>query len=143
MVPTAKVFFEEVRTACAPAVAGLGLTGPDESDEIMPCSDYKGAVVEYRLRLNESEGTVGCSAMTETDTIMLTLDIEPLAMAVGVVEKRGGVSYSARNLRQLRKSLQGLVDYVQRVHPFFTDAATAQNVMRQAGAREWRKGGAS
>ncbi|MFI9833766.1 hypothetical protein ACIHIX_39465 [Streptomyces sp. NPDC051913] len=142
MVPTAKVFFEEVRTACASTAASLGLSGPDETDEIMPCSDYKGTVVQYSLSLNESEGTVRCSAMTETDTVMLTLNIEPLAMALGVVEKRGGVSYSARNLKQLRKSIQGQIDYVQRVHPFFTDAATAESLMRQAGAREWRKGGA-
>jgi hypothetical protein len=68
------------------------------------------------------------------------VDIEPLAIVTGVVEKCGGISYSARNLKQLRKSLLGQADYVQRVHPFLNDTATAEDLMRQAGAREWNKG---
>ncbi|MDT0485313.1 hypothetical protein [Streptomyces doebereineriae] len=70
----------------------------------------------------------------------LNVDIETLAIAAGVVDKRGGISYSARNLNQLRKSLQGQANYLQLVHPYYTDATTAESLMRQAGARVWRKG---
>lgn len=70
------------------------------------------------------------------DVVSLTAGVEPLAIAVGFVEKRGGLSYSARNLNQLRASLQGQADYVRRVHPFLTDPATAESVMRNAYARE-------
>ncbi|MER5449908.1 hypothetical protein ABT065_30445 [Streptomyces sp. NPDC002764] len=58
---------------------------------------------------------------------MLTVDIEPLAITAGVVEKRGGISYSARNLKQMRKSLLGQAGYVRRVHPLLTDAATIED----------------
>ncbi|WP_328778439.1 hypothetical protein OIE52_47105 [Streptomyces canus] len=134
---SAKDFFAEVRTACAPTAATLGLTGPEETERVMPRATYKGAYVEYRIRLDDSDATVECSAKIETDTVRLTAGIEALAIAAGVVEKRGGISYSARNLKQLRKSLQGQADYLQRVHPFFADATTAESLMRQAGAREW------
>lgn len=54
------------------------------------------------------------------------------------MEKRGGISYSARNQNQLRKSVQGQVDCIRRVHPFLTDPTTAETLMRRADAREWR-----
>lgn len=139
MVST-KEFFDEVRAACAPTAATVGLTGPEETERVMPRASYTGAGVEYRIRLDDSDGTVECSAKIETDTVRLTADIEALAIAAGVVEKRGGVSYSARNLKQLRKSLQGQAEYIQRVHPFLAVSATAEGLMRQADAREWNKG---
>ncbi|WP_217240227.1 hypothetical protein [Streptomyces sp. AC555_RSS877] len=120
--------------------AALGLTGPEETELVMPRVTYKSAVVEYRIRLDNSEASVEYSAKIDTGTVRLTADIEPLAIAAGVVEKRGGISYSARSLKQLRKSLQGQADYLQRVHPFFADAATAESLMRRAGAREWGNG---
>ncbi|MFI9176316.1 hypothetical protein [Streptomyces lincolnensis] len=138
-VVLAKVFFDEVRSACASAAAALGLTGPQESQRVMPRADYKSAGVEYRVRLDDSDATVECSVKIETDTVRLTVGIEELAIAAGVVEKRGGISYSARNLKQLRKSLHGQADYLQQVHPFLADAAAAEQLMRQAGAREWNK----
>ncbi|MDQ1042025.1 hypothetical protein [Streptomyces sp. V4I2] len=141
MVPSAKVFFDEVRTAYAPTADVLGLTGPEETERVMPSAHYKGPTVEYWISLDYSEGTVGCSVELEADTYLLTVDIEPLAITAGVVERRGGISFSARNLKQLRKSLQGQADYVQRVHPFLIGADAAQELMRQAGARMWSKGG--
>lgn len=140
MVPSEEVFFDEVRTVCDATAGELGLTGPAETGRVMPRAVYKGDGVDYRIGLDDSDGTVECSARIETDTLALTADIEALAIAAGVVEKRGGISYSARNLKQLRKSLQGQADYIRRVHPFLTDATRAENLMRQAGAREWTKG---
>ncbi len=130
-------FFDEVREACADMADDLKLTGPQERDLILPSSSYKGAGVEYRFRIDGSEGSVDCTVEMQTETVTLIVDIESLAIAAGVVEKRGGVSYSARNLNQLRKSLQGQAEYVRRVHPFLADPATAENLMRQADAREW------
>ncbi|MCX4704177.1 hypothetical protein [Streptomyces sp. NBC_01373] len=140
MVPLAKAFFSEVRTVYAPLTAVLGLTGPEESELVLPNAHYKGPVVEYRISLDYSEGTVGCSVELDADIFFLTVDLEPLAIALGVVEKRGGISFSARNLKQLRKSLEGQADYVRRVHPLLADAATAEDLMRRAGARQWNKG---
>ena len=137
MTPSAKVFFDEVRTVYASIAAALGLTGPEETERVMPSAHYQGPIVEYRISLDYSEGTVGCSVELEADNFILTVGIEPLAITAGVVEKRGRISFSARNLKQLRKSLHGQADYVQRVHPFLADADAAQELMRQAGAREW------
>jgi hypothetical protein len=141
MVPSAKTFFTEVQAVYDPIATTLGLTGPEESERVLPTSHYTGPVVEYWSSLNYSEGTVRCSVELHADTYFLTVDIEPLAITTGIVEKRGGISFSAQNQKQLRKSLQGQADYVQRVHPFLTDTDTAEELMRQAGAREWSKDG--
>ncbi|MEU6371830.1 hypothetical protein [Streptomyces sp. NPDC046909] len=132
-------FFDEVATAFADVADDLKLTGPQERNLVVPASIYRGAGVEYRIWLDNQEGTVGCDAKIHLEAVNLTADIEPLAIAAGVVEKRGGISYSARNLNQLRKSLHGQADYVRRVHPFLADPATAENVMRNADAREWTR----
>ena len=139
MVPSAKVFFEEVRAAYAEAAGALGLTGPTETEHVMPVSTYTDGGVEYQIRLDFREGAVECSAGIETESVTFTAGIEDLALAAGVVELRGRVSYSARNLKQLRKSLLGQAEYVRLVHPFLADSG-AEGLMRQAGAREWNKG---
>lgn len=139
MIPTAKAFFEEVRTTCAPLAASLGLAGPEEEDVVMPCARYQAPVVEYWIRLDCAEGTMNCCAVINTEAHLLTVDLEPLAIAAGVAEKRGGISFSARNLKQLRKSLLGHADYVQRVHPLLAEPAAAEDLMRRAGARQWTK----
>nr|WP_159059501.1 hypothetical protein [Streptomyces antibioticus] len=105
--------------------------------QIVPSSHCKGAGVEYRILLDVMEGTVSCDVEIATDTVDLTADIEPLAIAAGVVEKRGGITCSARNLSQLQKSLRGQADYVRLVHPILADPTTAEPLMRKSGAREW------
>jgi hypothetical protein len=65
--------------------------------------------------------------------------LEDVALAAGVVGLRGRVSYSARNLKQLRKSLLGQAEYVRLVHPILADSPT-EALMRRTGAREWSKG---
>ncbi|MGW1563359.1 hypothetical protein ACWCQ1_43775 [Streptomyces sp. NPDC002144] len=137
MVPSAKSFFEEVRVVYAETAAAVGLSGPTETERIMPASNYQGDGAAYDVTLDVREGGVKCSVSFQTDAVSLTVDIEPLAIAAGIVDKRGGVSYSARNLKQLRKSLLGQADYVRRVHPLLTDADTTEELMRRAGAREW------
>ncbi|WP_146608167.1 hypothetical protein [Streptomyces sp. NTH33] len=139
MVPSAKVFFEEVRAAYAEAASSLGLTGPAEAEQVMPVSAYRCGGVEYQIGLGFRDGVVECSASTETESVAFTASIEDLALAAGVVDLRGRVSYSARNLKQLRKSLLGQAEYVRLVHPFLAGPA-AEGLMRQAGARQWSKG---
>ncbi|MFJ9896045.1 hypothetical protein ACIQPR_22275 [Streptomyces sp. NPDC091280] len=139
MVPSAKVFFTEVRTVYTPVAAALGLTGPEESDLVAPSTYYAGPVVGYRITFGYREGTISGSVELHRDAYCLTVDVEQLAMAIGVVEKRGGISFSAKNQKQLRKSLQGHADYAQLVHPFLADLDAAEKLMRQAGAREWSK----
>ncbi|MEV0737022.1 hypothetical protein AB0I51_13840 [Streptomyces sp. NPDC050549] len=138
VVPSAKTFFEEVRAVYAETATALGLSGPIETTFVLPVSSYKGGGVEYEFSLDFREGGVNCAAGIEVNPVTtLIVDIEPLAIAAGIVEKRGDISYSAQNLKQLRKSLVGQTGYVQRVHPLLTDAATAEDLMRRAGAREW------
>ena len=141
MVPLAKVFLTEVRTVYAPVAAALGLTGPEESELVVPSARYTGPVVGYRITLDYREGTIDGGVELHRDTYYLSVDIEQLAMTIGVVEKCGGISFSAKNQKQLRKSLQGHADYAQLVDPFLADADpdTAEELMRQAGAREWSK----
>jgi hypothetical protein len=138
MVPKASVFFDEVREACAHTASILSLIGPHQTEEIIPVATYQGAGVEYRIHLDTMEGIVECSVETETDSVRLTVDIEELALATRAVERRGGFSRSARNLKQMKKSLLGQAEYVRLVHPFLANKAT-EELMRQAGAREWDK----
>jgi hypothetical protein len=132
-------FYGEVRAAFADTAEELKLTGPEERELVLPTAAYKGPGVAYRFRLDGQEGTVDCIVEVPAGAVDLVADIEPLAIAAGVVEKRGGISYSARNQSQLQKSLQGQVDYVRRVHPFLADPARAESLMRQADAREWAR----
>ncbi|MFF5372821.1 hypothetical protein [Streptomyces sp. NPDC013187] len=138
MIPAAKVFFEEVRAAYAVTANSLGLSGPAEDERVIPVSTYKGGGVDYQIGLDPREGTVECSVSIAKESVTLTASIEDLALATGAVELRGRISYSARNLKQLRKSLLGQAEYVRLVHPILSDSA-AEDLMRQAGAREWSK----
>ncbi|MER8029579.1 hypothetical protein ABTZ78_11510 [Streptomyces bauhiniae] len=138
MVPSTQIFFDEVRAACQETMLSLGLTGPAEIDRVMPVSTYQGGGVEYQFGLDFREGAVECHVGTETESATFTAGIEDVALAARVVELRGRMSYSARNLKQLRKSLLGQAEYVRLVHPVLADSPT-EDLMRRAGAREWRK----
>ncbi|MFF7134919.1 MULTISPECIES: hypothetical protein [unclassified Streptomyces] len=73
-----------------------------------------------------------------TESILLSVDIEELAIAAGIVEKRGTVSFSARNLKQMKKSLVGQRAFVEPVHALLSgDPESAVRLMRAADAREW------
>ncbi|MFK0288144.1 hypothetical protein ACIQVL_47835 [Streptomyces sp. NPDC090499] len=137
MVPSPKIFFEEVRRVYAATADSLYLAGPVETENVIPVSTYTGGGVEYSIELDVREGTVDCTVGTEADSVAFSLPIEQLALATGAIEARGRISYSARNLTQLRKSLFGQAGYVRLVHPLLADKAT-EALMRQAGAREWK-----
>lgn len=135
-VPTAKVFFEEVRGAFAEVAEKLGLEGPTEVDRPygLPIAEatYTHGGLEYEAFLEQWEGYVTIKVQLKTDTHSLSADIEPLAIAAGIVEKRGGVSFSARGLKQMRKSLAGQLAYVELVHPLLTgDADSAAELLRK------------
>ncbi|MFF1303101.1 hypothetical protein [Streptomyces sp. NPDC058307] len=56
------------------------------------------------------------------------------------MDKRGTVSFSARNLKQMKKSLVGQRAFIEPVHPRLSgDLESAVRLMRAAGAREWRR----
>ncbi|MFJ9707168.1 hypothetical protein [Streptomyces sp. NPDC101234] len=138
MVPSSKIFFEEVRAAYAETAGSLGLTGPAETENVIPVSAYAGGGVEYSIGLDVRAGTVDCTVGTESESVAFTVYIEEPALAVGAIEVRGRISYSARNHSQLRKSLLGQAEYVRLVHPLLAAAATDE-LMRQAGAGERKK----
>lgn len=137
MVPPVKIFFQEVRAAYAEAAVRLGLDGPEEAVDVIPVSSYRLAELAYQVQLDIREGTVGTIVKVETDAIFLTVGIEALALVLGVAEKRGGFSRSARSLKQLKKSIVGQVGYVELLHPLLS-GGKAEDVMLQAGARRWR-----
>ncbi|MFK0160067.1 hypothetical protein ACIQVK_49425 [Streptomyces sp. NPDC090493] len=101
MVPSPKIFFEEVRRVYAATADSLDLAGPVETENVIPVSTYTGGGVEYSIELDVREGTVDCTVGTEADSVAFSLPIEQLALATGAIEARGRISYSARNLTQL------------------------------------------
>ncbi|GAA3973569.1 hypothetical protein OG252_20695 [Streptomyces sp. NBC_01352] len=142
MVPGVKVFFAEVRETCAGVAERLGLEGPGERESGLPVAvaTYTGSGVKYEVVLGLWDGYVEIHACRETSSTLCKVSVEKLAVAAGAVEKPGGVSFSARSLRQMRKSLAGQLRYVELVHPLVTeDAAAAVELMRRADAREWSK----
>jgi hypothetical protein len=138
MASSSKIFFEEVRAAYAGTAGSLRLAGPVETENVLPVSTYTGGGVEYSVELDVREGYVDCVVGTETETVDFTVNVEQLALTAGVIEVRGKISYSARNLTQLRKSLSGQAGYVRLVHPLLAGKAT-EALMRRAGARAWKK----
>jgi hypothetical protein len=140
MVPTARAFFDQVHAAFVEVADRLGLTGPSESEFVLPTADYTGGGVEYSVFLELREGSVNTRVCIESESAAFTVDIEPLAVAAGIAEGRGGISFSARNLKQMKKSLAGQLRCVELVHPALSDdPVAAVELMRGAGAREWGK----
>jgi hypothetical protein len=137
MVASVKVFFQEVRAAYEETAVRLDLIGPEESQDVIPVSSYRVRELAYEVHLDVREGGVDTQVKVETDAIFLTMDIEELALSLNVVERRGGFSRSARNLKQLKKSLVGQVGYVELLHPLLS-GGKAEKVMLEAGARRWR-----
>jgi hypothetical protein len=138
-VPAAKVFFAEVRALFAEVAEKWGLEGPSERESplMLVTSSYNGGGVTYEFYFEWFEVCVEIHVLLETETRRFKADIEPLAIAAGVVEKRGGVSFSARNQKRMKKSLTGQLAYVELVHPLLTrDPESAVELMRKAGARE-------
>ncbi|MHC3468234.1 hypothetical protein ACYF6T_05940 [Streptomyces sp. 7R007] len=142
MMPGPEAFFGEVRVAFAETARRLGLEGPGagEADRHLAVATYAGAGVRYKAVLGLWQGDIEIHACRDTPSTECKVGVVGLALAAGVVGRRGGVSFSARSLRQLRKSLTGQVRYVELVHPLLAgDPETAVALMRAAGAREWRR----
>jgi hypothetical protein len=136
MVPGAEAFFGEVRAAFAGAAERLALDGPgDESaDRHLAVVTYAGADVRYTTVLGLWAGDVEIHVCRDAEATECKVGVEKLARAAGVMGRRGAVSFGARSLRQLRKSLSSQVRYVELVHPLAT-----VELMRAAGAREWSR----
>jgi hypothetical protein len=137
MAPSAKEFFEEARAVYAGVVSELRLTGPVEANRYIPASTYTGDGVEYSVKFDDRAGTLRCWVTIRAKSAELTAEVEVIAAAAGVVERPGGISHSARNLKQMRKSLIAQAECVALVHPFLSaGAGAAEELMRQAGAGE-------
>lgn len=135
-----KAFFTEVREAFRELAERLGLEGPAESDALLLHSIYTRGAVEYRVYLDVpwEGGCLHIGAGLRTPDIWFTVGLEELAIAAGVVDKRGTVSYSGRNLKQMKKSLVGQRAFVEPLHPLLCgDPESAVRLMRRAEAREW------
>ncbi|MFD4503289.1 hypothetical protein [Streptomyces sp. NPDC058457] len=142
MAPGAAAFHGEARTAFAEVAQRLGLDGPGggEGDRHLAVATYAGSGVTYKAVLGLWQGDVEIHVCRTTPLTECKVGIEGLAVTAGVVDRRGGVSFGARSLRQLRRSLAGQVRYVELVHPLVSgDPDTALSLMRAAGAREWRR----
>ncbi|MFG3370522.1 hypothetical protein ACGF0K_36935 [Streptomyces sp. NPDC048156] len=135
MVPGAKEFFAEVRAAYVELADELPLVGPVESDLVGPSTSYAGGQIEYSIFLDRREGVVFCTVELDSVSSRLRAGLEEVAVASGVVERRGRISESARNMKQMKKSLLGQVEYVRLVHSVLSGEG-AEQVMRDAGAKE-------
>jgi hypothetical protein len=142
MVPETKTFFAEVRTTCAEAARRLGLEGPTEREAGLPLAvaTYTGSDMRYEVVLGLWDGHVEIHACRATPATLYKVSVEKLALAAGAVDRRGGVSFSARSPKRMRKSLAGQFRYVELVHPLMTgNAEAAVALMRRADARAWRR----
>ncbi|MEU6380464.1 hypothetical protein [Streptomyces sp. NPDC046909] len=136
-VPKARFFFEEVRAIYGEVADRFQLSGPVEKEWVVASSRYSVGELVYAVMLDRREGSVVTSVEVNSDSIFLSMELEDLAMALGVVDRRGGFSESARSQKQLKNSLLGQVVYVELVHPLLSEGK-AEAVMIQAGARRWR-----
>ncbi|OIJ64217.1 hypothetical protein [Streptomyces mangrovisoli] len=137
-----EAFFGEVRAAFADVAERLGLDGPGraEVDRHLAVATYSGSGVTYNAVLGLWQGDIEIHACRATAWSECKVGVEGLALAAGVVGRRGGVTFGARSVRQLRKSLTGQVRCVELVHPLISgEPDSALRLMRAAGAREWRK----
>ncbi|MGW7239144.1 hypothetical protein [Streptomyces sp. NPDC054804] len=142
MTPGTEAFFGEVRVAFAEVAERLGLDGPGagEPDRHLAVATYTGSGVTYQVVLGLWQGDLEIHACRETASTVCKVGVAGLARAAGVVDRRRGVSFGARSLRQLRRSLTGQIRYVELVHPLVSGAPDpALALMRAAGAREWHR----
>ncbi|MFG2960624.1 hypothetical protein ACGF5O_43750 [Streptomyces sp. NPDC048291] len=142
MAPGAETFHGEARAAFAEVARRLGLAGPGggEGDRHLAVAAYAGSGVTYKAVLGLWQGDVEIHVCRRTALTECKVGIETLAVSAGLVDRPGHVSFDARTLRRLRRSLAGQVRYVELVHPLVSgDPDTALTLMRAAGAREWRR----
>lgn len=140
MVPGTEAFLDEVRAAFAEVAGRLGLQGPGEGerDRHLAVATYTGSGVRYRVVLGLWDGDVETQVCRDTGATECKVGIGKLAVAAGVLDSR--VSFGARSLRQLRKSLAGQVRCIELVHPLVSgELEAAVTLMRAAGAREWSR----
>ncbi|MDN3024473.1 hypothetical protein [Streptomyces sp. S.PB5] len=140
MVPGTEAFHDEVRAAFADVAGRLGLDGPGEGerDRHLAVATYTGSGVRYQVVLGLWDGDVEIHACRDTGLTECKVGIGKLAVAAGVAG--GRVSFGARSLRQLRKSLAEQVRCLELVHPLVSgEPGPAVELMRAAGAREWRR----
>ncbi|MFI0976889.1 hypothetical protein ACH4SP_07660 [Streptomyces sp. NPDC021093] len=136
MVPSAESFCDEVRTTLGPLAREAGLEGPEVSSlEYLPTASYKQGAVRYDISLDPSEGQLVSTVTATLERSVLTAELEQVAIAAGITEARGRISFSARNLRQLRNSLLGHAQYISLLHPRLVGGGS-EEVMRRADASE-------
>lgn len=136
MTPKLIDFYREVEEAFAEVVADLGLKVLGSSGVVLPLCAFSGRGVRYEIGFDAREASVECRVKKLMEFSLLTASIEDIAITAGVVEGRGGLSYSARNVKQLRNSLTGQARYIRLVHPFLIQSE-AEDLLRRSGAREW------
>ncbi|SDO65658.1 hypothetical protein [Actinacidiphila guanduensis] len=132
----AGAFLWEVATAFDGAARELGLVGPAAEDRILMSATYTDGALDYEVLLDLWDLTVETQVRLREPGIVLVADIEPLVLAAGLVDRRGGISFSAASLYALRRSLRGHAAYVRKVQPVLA-AGDAAALLRAAGAREY------
>ncbi|MFE4177250.1 hypothetical protein ACFRR7_35305 [Streptomyces sp. NPDC056909] len=129
-------FYREAEEVFVEVVADLGLSVLGASGTVLPVYAFGGQGFRCEVGFDTQEADVECRVKILAQFSVLTASIEEIAITAGVVGGRGGLSYSARNAKQLRNSLAGQARYVRLVHPFLIESE-AEDLLRRAGAREW------
>lgn len=132
----AEAFLWEVATAFDSAARELGLVGPAADDLVLKSATYTDGALDYKVMLDLRDRRVETRVRLREPGIVLIADIEPLVLAAGLVDRRGGISFSAASLYALRRSLRGHAAYVRKVQPVLV-AGDAAALLRAAGAREY------
>lgn len=134
----AKEFVGQAKQAFAGLAEEFGLAGPEESQLVLESVSYYKGALEYEIYHDPSEHSVHTQVEFVLETARLTVDLGKLVHAAGLGPAEQ-VKDSAHTVANMQRSLATQVEFVRRLHPLLV-ADGAEDLIRKAGAREWRRG---
>lgn len=130
-------FAGQVAQAFAGVAEEFGLEGPEESDVVLTGVSFSRDTLQYQVFYDPESHSVQTQVAFELESARLTVGLGSLVRAarLGVAQQ---VKESAQTVSNMQRSLETQVSFVRRLHPLLTSCA-AVDLMRRAGAREWRR----
>jgi len=132
-----KEFAGQAAQAFAGVAEEFGLEGPEESDVVLPSILFSIGVLKYEIVHDPHSHSVETRIAFELEASRLTVGLGNLVHAAGLGPAEQ-VKDSAHTVSDMTRSLETQVDFVKRLHPLLVSAG-AEDLIREAGAREWRR----
>lgn len=133
----AKEFAGQAAQAFAGVAEDFGLEGPQESQIVLAGVSFSKDALQYQVFYDPESHSVSTQIAFELESARLTVGLGSLVRAAGLGPAEQ-VKDSARTVANMQRSLETQVGFVRRLHPLLTSDA-AVDLMRKAGAREWRR----